>query len=459
MRVALVSPPSEERKYEHASLSIPKMGLGYLAAVLDENNIDFSVIDAKFEHLGMEEVAGKLKKGVFDIVGITAMTAGIHSAGLVAKEAKRVLPNCTVVIGGAHAISLPKRTMDEFEHFDILVTGEGERTLVELTRAIEKNTPLEDVKGIIFRRNGETIFNPEREWIKDLDSLPFPAWHKYARRSSSYFVLASRGCPHNCAFCKRILGKKVRRRSAENVVAEIEWLHDSLKVKSFEFLDETFTLNRKRADQLLDMLIERGIGKKMRWNAQTRVDRVDEELFIKMKKAGCRQIEFGVESGNQETLDSIDKGIRLEQVETAVRLAKKASLKVGCSFIVGNPFETKEKVQETIDFLVKLNPDIISAGVMIPLPGTKIERMALNGEGNYRFKATSWKEFIRFGGGGLELDGLSRSEMEKLQIRLYLSFYLKNRRFFGLASYALGHRWQVLAAAKKMFSRKKSEST
>lgn len=452
MKINFVSPPSDKGKYEHEHLSIPKIGIGYMAAFLEKNGIDCSIIDAKFERLDLEDVMHRLQKENPDILGISAMTSEIYSAAKVAEEAKKRLPNCTTVIGGAHAISIPNETLEEFKDFDILVTGEGEITFLDLIQTIEENKPLDNVKGIMFRKDGEVKVNSPREWIQDLDSLPFPAWHKYPEIPPFFYVLSTRGCPYNCAFCMTILGKQQRKRSPENVVDEIEWLVDTYKTEEISFLDETFTWDRDRTLRLLNLIIDRGLNRKMKWIAQTRVDRVDEDIFLKLKEAGCFKIEFGVESGNQKILNNINKGIKLEKVEEAVRLAKSAGLEVGCSFIIGHPFETRETAQDTIDFIVKLNPDIISLGIMVPHPGTRVYEMAKKGEGNYRLTTADWREFIKFGGSGLELENLSRHEMEKLQAKAYLYLYIKNHRFFDFIAYAFEHRKQALAAAKKMLT-------
>jgi radical SAM superfamily enzyme YgiQ (UPF0313 family) len=250
-----------------------------------------------------------------------------------------------------------------------------------------------------------------------------------------------------------ILGKKHRKRSPESVVNEIEWLLDTYRVEEINFLDETFTFDRERSFRLLNLLIARGLNRRMKWIAQTRVDRVDDDLFSMLRKAGCYKIEFGVESGNQKILDYIKKGIKLDKVERAVKLAKNAGLKVACSFIIGHPFETRKTAQDTIDFIVKLNPDIISIGIMVPHPGTRIYEMARKGEGNYRLTSTDWRGFVKFGGSGLELENLSRHEMEMLQLKAYISLYMKNLRFTEFVAYALEHRRQAFAAARKLLCR------
>ncbi|MBC8413734.1 radical SAM protein [bacterium] len=450
MKITFVNPPSEKGKYEHEHMSIPKVGVPYMAAYLEKYNVDCSIIDAKFEMLTHEEVIERLKKEKPDVVGISAMTAEIFSASTVAENAKAVLPGCTTVIGGAHAISIPKETLEEFPAFDMLVAGEGELTILDLMQTLEAGKPVDNVKGLLYRKDGEIITNPPQDRIDDLDSLPFPAWHKYPHTPPFFYVISTRGCPNHCAFCMTILGKKQRRRSPESVVDEIEWLLDKYKVKEINFLDETFTLHREWTNKLLDLMVERGFPQRMKWIAQTRVDRVDEEIFVNLKRAGCHKIEFGVESGNQEILNIIKKNIKLEQVEDAVKFAKKAGLEVGCSFILGHPFETRETAMDTINFIAKLNPDIVSLGIMVPHPGTKVYEMAVKGEGGYKLTSKNWRDYVKFGGGGLELETLSRHEMEKLQAKAYIYLYLKNFRIMEFFSYALDHRKQAFAAAKKL---------
>jgi radical SAM superfamily enzyme YgiQ (UPF0313 family) len=234
------------------------------------------------------------------------------------------------------------------------------------------------------------------------------------------------------------------------VVDEMEWIADTFRAKEIVFSDETFTQNFKRTDEILEEILARGLERKIRWTAQTRVDRVDYELFMKLKRAGCYKIELGVESGNAEILKAIKKGISLEQVERGVELAKKASLLVGCSFILGHPFETRKTIQDTIDFIVKLNPHHVSVGIMVPYPGTRIYEMAKRGEGNYRLLSSEWKDFIRMAGSGLEMQDIPRHEMERLQMKAYLSFYFKNYRIKDFLWYGLEHWRESLILLRKL---------
>lgn len=230
----------------------------------------------------------------------------------------------------------------------------------------------------------------------------------------------------------RALGKKVRERSSQNVAEEMEWLVDTFHPRRIIFIDETYTLRKHRILELTDLIIAKGLHKKVRWVAQTRADRCDSEVFSRMKQAGCEKVEFGVESGNQEILNHVEKNLRLSQVVEGIRTAKKAGLETACSFILGHPYETEETIQDTINFAVKLKPDFVSFGIMAPYPGTKIWEMVQSGEGNYHLLSDNWNKFLRFGGGCLELTNLSFAKLERLQAKAYIHFYLRTFKLIRL---------------------------
>lgn len=450
MNVVLVNAPSEKGRYEHEHLAIPKIGLCYMTSFLEKNGVDCGIVDAKFEHLDFEETIRRVVEKKPDVVGLSGMTPEINSAAQVAGEVKKRIPGVTVIIGGAHAIAIPEQTLEEFGQFDMLAIGEGEYTILELIRALETKSPLEDVKGLLLRSNGRLSRTPPREWIEDLDSLPFPAWQRFPKRPPFHYILSSRGCPHHCTFCMTVLGKRFRARSPENVIREIQWLVDTQGMRNMIFLDESFALIRKRTDRMMELMIDQGLHRKVSWVAQTRADTVDRELCEQLKRAGCTKIEFGIESGNPEILKSIRKNINLEQAFQAVRVAKRAGLKTGCSFILGHPNETEKTMQDTIDFIVRQNSTIISVGIMVPHPGTVVYEMAVRGEGGYRITSRNWSDYVKFGGGALELLTLSQDTLRKYQAKAYLSLYLKNYRFLAFFLYAWEHRAQAAVAARKL---------
>jgi radical SAM superfamily enzyme YgiQ (UPF0313 family) len=234
------------------------------------------------------------------------------------------------------------------------------------------------------------------------------------------------------------------------VVEEIDWLVCNFEPRKVVFVDETFTLNKKRVLKIADRMMAKGLHKKLTWVAQTRVDRADREIFEKMRAAGCTAIEFGVESGNQQILNGVDKKIKLADAEETVRLARVAKLLTSCSFILGHPYETEETIRDTIDFAVKLRPDSVSFGIMSPYPGTRIWDMARAGEGNYRLLSNNWENYLRFGGGCLELTTLPRKRLEALQVKAYISFYLRTFKILRFLQYGVPRWRQSVAVVRKL---------
>lgn len=458
MKVILINPPVRAGKYRSTRATIPPLGIGYLAAYLDRNSIDCEVIDGKLEGITVDQISTRVAAAKPELIGISAMTPDIMATGEIAQNTKQFLPDTPVVVGGAHAIAMPQGTLDEFPAIDYVVTGEGEQALLELTEAIRGKRDLKSIEGLGFRRGTEVVINPPRQYLKDLDTLPFPAWNKFRHQGHSFGVLSARGCPYNCTFCMRALGKVVRYRSPSNVVEEIEQLVENYGAREIIFHDETFTQKKARIKEIAELLIKKGLHKKIKWVAQTRVDTADLDVFERMKAAGCRKVEVGVESGNQDVLNRVNKGINLARIEETVQLAKKAGLHIACTFIIGHPFETEQTIQDTIDFAVKLKPNSLSLGIMSPYPGTEIWKMAQAGDGNYRLLSRNWEEFLRFSGGCLELENLSRHRLEQLQVKAYLSFYLRTFNIIGLARYGLPRWRQSWAVAKKLLLSRKDRS-
>ncbi len=425
MKVALVNPPLEEsRERQYARMKEPHLGLAYLAACLEEKDIAPVVIDAKFEGIGFSQVMERLKDENPDLIGLTAFTPEIEDAAHLATEVKRGLPQAVVVVGGAHVTALPRQSLEEFPCFDFVVYGEGEITLYQLALALEGKQAMKEVNGLAFREGGVQV-NPPRPFLSRLDELPFPAWHLFPR-SNQYPIETSRGCPFRCHFCCRITGNKIRLRPPQRVVEEMEEVYNRFHPRHFTFNDETFGVNHRHANELLNLMIERGIPSRVRWNITTRVDVVNLELMIKLKEAGCTSLGFGIESGNQQILDSVGKGITLEKAEQAVAMAKRAGLRTNSFFILGHPYETKQNIHETLDFAARLNTTRVNFGIMVPYPGTEIAHMVERGEGNYRLLSTKWSDYGKQVGNVLELTNLSRAELERLQLWGYIRFHLHN---------------------------------
>jgi anaerobic magnesium-protoporphyrin IX monomethyl ester cyclase len=454
-KVALVIPPVEVVAQRRAIEPIPHLGIGYIAAYLSHRGIECTIIDGVGQRFSIAQVAQRVVENVGPgaMVGITAKTHEIHQAARVAGAVKELLPDATTVIGGPHAIALPRETLRDFPSFDIACCGEGEQTFFELVGALTRGeTGFHDIQGIAWR-NGEDIFvNHPREWISNLDQLPFPAWDLFPHYQSfsTYPIMSARGCPYACIFCMRVLGGRHRARSARNVVEELGWLVERFNAKFVAFEDDTFTLDVKRLNRILDRIMEAGLHRRIKWQANARANVADYGLFRKMREAGCVSVGLGIESGNAQVLRRIKKGITLSAAEMAVRLAKKAGLETRCFYIIGHPHETRKTAWDTIKFAARLNSDHAAFGLMVPYPKTEVAEMAKRGEGSYRIVSSHWSDYDKYLGNALELEQLSRRQLQVLQAQAYLFFYLRNFRVFALLRHVWENRLSLFPLMKKL---------
>lgn len=431
--VLLINPPIhivQDWFYERGKYS-PRLGLAYLGAYLEQQQVSCRIIDAKFEGLGLDNVVERVKMLSPKLVGISAMTTELPDAALLAETLKKCMPQVKIVLGGIHASVLPDETARGFPCFDFLICGEGEVTLYELVSALTRREHLGSIAGLIFRENGRIVRNRPRPLTENIDALPNPAWHLFPP-AQIYALRTSRGCPYQCVFCMLISGNTVRFRDPVRVVEEIETIYERYRCRTFEVSDELFGYNSETTHGLLDLLIRKGLGKKIVWMAQTRVDVINEELLKKMKMAGCSTVGFGIESGNEKILASLRKGITLPQVRHAVALAKKAGLRVRGFFILGLPYDTEKTMRDTIEFASRLETDSLSLMNMCYSPGTKVAHMAERGEGNYRLMFSGWDEYIQRKGRVLEMQDVPLKKMNALRFRGSVLFRLRNFRIAKL---------------------------
>jgi len=422
-KISLVNPPPLKGVYRH-QLYLP-IGLAYLAAVLEENGYDVTVIDCPALEMNLKQLKTKLASINPDVIGITSMTPTIQSALLSASATKEACPDAMVVLGGPHATFMDEQVLNEKAAVDIVVRSEGEETLLELAKTASNPKGLNKIQGITFRNNGQTVRTPTRPFIKNLDELPRPAYKYFPLEKYRLFgrrmlpIMTSRGCPSQCSFCTtaRMFGKAFRARSPKNIVDELEWLRDVHGADAFSFYDDTFTLDKKRALKICEEIKNREIG--LPWDCQTRVSAVSEEILLKMREANCQQVFFGVESGCQKILDAVHKGTTVEQNEKAIRLAKDAGLFVSISVMIGYPGETKEMLQETIDLIRKAEPDDVYICVATPYPGTELRRVV---EEMGWEMSNDWGQYDTITP-VFANPNLSAEEVRKLRTSFYNSFY------------------------------------
>jgi radical SAM superfamily enzyme YgiQ (UPF0313 family) len=442
-RVMLVNPAPEDI-VQGGWYRMPLLGLGYLAAYLREAGYECRIADAKFERLKLADLVARIREFRPRLLGITAMTHEVVRAAQIAAAAKNLVPGLCTVIGGPHVTALPAETLEEFPAFDVAVFGEGEDTLCELARALRDGGSLGGIAGLAFRGEGGAVAkNLPRPWRMDIDSLPFPAWDLYPP-APEYQIFSSRGCPYRCGFCMRVLGERVRSRSVERVVREFELVTERYRPREISFSDEVFTLDERRAVAICDLLIAKGLHRRTPWFANARVNCLSRALYRAMRAAGCVRVGVGIESGNQEILNRVHKGITLDKAREMVRICKGEGLRVAAFFIIGHPGETRETIRQTIAFARELNPTSVAFGIMVPYPGTEIAAMASRGEGGYRLISHNWSDYDKYFGGALELKEIPRRELERWQARAYLSFYLRNLRLLSLAGFAFSRRKSVM---------------
>jgi anaerobic magnesium-protoporphyrin IX monomethyl ester cyclase len=453
MKVALIRPP-EVHKYWNETR--PSLSISYIASYLEHHGIAVKIFDANFHLWPYRETVEKVEDFKPDLIGITSMTHEISMAHKIASLLKNSLHNVPTVIGGCHVTALPRETLEEFENFTYGIYGEGEQTMLSLVRCLQQGATekLPEINGIVYRHAQGITINPPQKRLssEELDKLPYPAFHHYyshnkalAGKHDYYVIISSRGCPYNCAFCMQVLGRQVRRRSPENVVAEIEYAIDRYSAHTVYFLDEILLFNDQLTYDTLALMIKHNLPDRIRWRGLTRINFVNEQLINKAKEAGCFALEVGIESGSNEVLKRINKQITIEQAVEAVRIIKKAGIELDANFILGHPHETIESVKTTIDFAAKLNPTTIAVGIMTPYPGTKIYEMALRGEEGYRLLTKDWSKYDKYGGKALELEGLPLHELEKWQRRALLYFYLRNYRFIDLFNFIIKYRKAILS--------------
>jgi radical SAM superfamily enzyme YgiQ (UPF0313 family) len=425
MKVLLIHTKFNYKSYD------PPLGLLYIAAVLRQSNINVKILDTSFKG-SLNEVFYEIEKYSPDVIGIYSMTIDMDYAIKISKFAKE--KNIISVIGGPHATMLPYETI---KYFDFVVRGEGEFTFLELIKALESKKDLREISGIIFKRNDKVIENKLREPIKNLDSLPFPArelieMEKYINlfywldeidinlRGTS--LITSRGCPYNCAFCqptlRKLFGERIRFRSVDNVIKEIEILISDYKINALHFYDDTFTFNKKWIREFCNKIKRYDVL----WDCSTRVDQVNKEILKEMYRAGCRKIEFGVESGSQRILNNIlRKGITLKQAEKAIKEAKEVGILTYVFFMIGSPTETIEDIKKTIEFINKTKPNEIIISITTLLPGTYL--YTFSEQKNIQLR--NWREYDYYKGGSLNLSNVPLWELKLIRKLILLKFYFK----------------------------------
>ena len=355
---------------------LPPTDLMYLAAIAEQEGYEAKIHD--YSHGG--DFAEDLRDYKPDYVLINAATPTLESDLQALKTAKDILPDVVTIAKGAAFLTLAKDVLINHDFMDIVILGEAEGTLKDILEGKDRK----DILGIYYRDKDGVKYTGARPFIENLDELPFPARHlvdnNIYRRPDNNKVQAvikvSRGCPHHCFFCLAtpVSGAKVRRRSAENIIAEIRECVEKYNIRNFVFWSDIFNIDKEWTIDLCRKIIESGL--KITWSANTRADTADFEMAQMMYKSGCRLVSIGVESGSQYMLEKMGKHITLDDVRRTVKVFKKAKIRIYNYFVIGLPWETEDTVEETIRFAIELDSDFISFYTATPLPGTRFYEYA-----------------------------------------------------------------------------------
>lgn len=451
MRVLLVNAPRyriQEPYYD--TPPFPRSTLAFLAAYVREAGVDVQVLDCKFDRLGYDEAMKRVEAVNPDLVGFTAFTNEIIQAGRLAARVKAWRPDIKTVVGGVHLTALPERTLREFPQFDYGVTGEGEETLLALIRCRERGAEPDGIPGVcLLDRDGAYRHGGDRPAIVDQDALPMPAWDLF-RPAKEYVIHTSRGCAYHCPFCMNPNGRRIRPRSPKKVIQELEWLYNYARPAALFIGDEIFTIPRSRAAAICRMMIDAGLHKKIKWQCHSHVRSIDRELAELLAAAGCFMVNMGIETGDEASLEEIAKGTSLAHIKQTSEMLRQARLPFCAMFILGHANETRETAMKTVDLAVELNPTVAAFGIMVPYPGTRVAEMAARGEGGFILNERDWNDYNKQIGDGLSLVGISRKELEWLQMWGYLKVFLWNKRFWDLTKFAWQYRGEGISLAKKL---------
>jgi radical SAM superfamily enzyme YgiQ (UPF0313 family) len=380
MKILLIYPYCLEDRLNAEDISVPPMGLYYVGAMLKENGFDVEILNWYNINKTPEKIKETLVEKNPDIVGFSILHANRWGGIEIAGVARQIDPNVKIIFGGIGATFLWKHLLTHFKDIDFVVMGEGEHTFLNLVRCIEKESfkGIESINGIAFRKKGKAIKTKDARVIQDIDKLPNPA--KYFEYQH---VSATRGCPGNCTFCgsPKFWGHKVRFHSPDYFVDQLEQLYNK-GITFFYFSDDTFTIKKDRVIEICRKIIERNLD--ISWAAISRVNYVSEDMLYWMRKAGCTQISYGVESGSEKIRNgALKKNIKADQIRNAFALTTKQGIMARAYFIYGSPGEGWDTVQESIDLIHEIKPLSIIFYILDIFPGT-----ALYSDFRKKFKVT-----------------------------------------------------------------------
>ena len=440
VRVLFINPPVDfsvfysDMDLSDTKSSSPPIGILHLAAMAREYGYGVKMLDAHAESSSIKDILRIIKEYDPHVVCLTAMTIMIDASGEIAKQIKTYFPDIVTFIGGVHFTAEPKLTMEQYPWFDFGVVGEGEVVLIDFLEQFIGYQKWENVKSLVWRAGDVIVVNQRRDFYKDLDDFPFPAFDLVGDKLFSHYRLSvfgtkhfrsiglvtSRGCSGHCSFCDLgVVGRGYRIMTAPYLINHLNELNQRYSVNDLLFYDDMFTGNKKRLETFCNEMIK--AGNPFSWSCCSRVDFVQYlDILELMRDAGCHTIEFGVESGSQRILDSMRKNVTKEKIRHVIDSATRAGITTKANFILGHLGETHDSINETIKFAKSLNVNYAQHTHLIPLPGSEIFETAPR-HGTFD---PSWSKMNTFLINFIP-NGFKREDLVHYSKKFWRSFYLR----------------------------------
>lgn len=437
-RITLITPPPlnsllyNDLKFEGVDSVTPPLNLLFLSAYIRQHGYVPAIVDGYANRYGIGELYEKVLETKPDIIGMTCTTPLFPGTVELARFLKTKF-NLPIIVGGPHITATCEEAL-QYDCFDLAVIGEGEAGLLELLNALNNGGDLSKIDGILFKADGRIHRTAKRQPIPDLDVLPLPAWDLLpglgapykasivgTKKDKSTPIITSRGCPGRCIFCDTsTFGRNYRYFSAGYVLGMIKHLIGRYGINDFLIYDDTFCADKNRLKELCEGILSENL--KISWQCCARIEHVDFELLKLMQKAGCWEIEYGIESGDKEILKLMRKGVNLEKAREVIRMTHELGIHARGNFIFGNIGETEESLQRTIRYILSTDLDYVQQSFLTPYPGSEVYRIAENyGEFDKDIRKMSnlTINFVPF--------GLTRELLKKYSRILFLKFYLRPR--------------------------------
>jgi len=426
---------------------IPPIGLGYLATALRKKH-EVGVLDALKDNMELEQVLDLIKRKKFDMVGLMFYTMNYGQIKDSVNAIKKRFPKIKIAVGGPHPSARPEGTMKEIPQIDYAFIGEAELGFVQLADALDnkkfKQSDLKSVASLVWR-NGKKIVQNERKIILDLNELGFPSWdllkpesYPYAphgnffKQSPMAPMIITRGCPYACTFCAGHLvsGKRIRYRSLENVMEEIRLLVHKHGIKEIHIEDDNFTMDRKFVEGFCKTIIKEKLGITWACPNGMRLDTLDRKLLTLMKKSGLYSVSVGIESGSDRILKVVKKSLTTAKTKEKVELINDVGLDVIGFVMLGFPTETKEEMEQTIDFVTTLPLKRINFSYLQPFPGTEIYDDLIKSK---KLENVSWENCFLFKASYIP-EGFTEEELKKIRQKGLRKFYLRPKILLSILS-------------------------